>query len=169
MSHKKNKIKLFIDRALSRSIGQQALILLGLLALLLLFSALLLLCSRGAWSGFCAKNHVSPWLLPIYLLIDTNALNTIYTNGGSGWMLFACTLTYIFGLLVCSGMLIGVITNYIEDRVQRHRDGLLHYVKSGHYIIMGTPQQIGGKGEDGSYFHNIRSAHFDGILWGYPP
>ena len=57
-------------------------------------------------------------------------------------MLFACTVIYIFGLLVCSGMLIGVITNYIGDRVQKHRDGLFHYVKSGHYVIMGYDDMV---------------------------
>lgn len=142
MSHQKNRFKLFIDRALSRSIWQQALTLVGLLLFLLLVSALLLLCSKGSWSDFCTRNHISPWLLPIYLLIDTNALNYIYTSGGCGWMLFACTVIYIFGLLVCSGMLIGVITNYIGDRVQKHRDGLLHYVKSGHYVIMGYDDMV---------------------------
>lgn len=142
MSSKRNTFKLFIDRALSRSIRRQILILVITLVILLGVSSLLLLCSKTAWIGFCEKKHLSPILLPLYLLIDTNALNCIYTGNQNGWMLFACTITYIFGLIVCTGMLIGVITNYISDRVQKHRDGLKHYVKSGHCVIMGYDDMV---------------------------
>ena len=142
MSSKRNTFKLFIDRALSQSIMRQILILVITLVILLGVSSLLLLCSKTAWFGFCEDKHLSPILLPFYLLIDTNALNCIYTGNQSGWMLFICTIIYMFGLIVCTGMLIGVITNYISDRVQKHRDGLKHYVKSGHCVIMGYDDMV---------------------------
>ena len=142
MSSKRNTFKLFIDRALSRSIRRQILILIITLAILFGLSALLLLCSKTAWVDFCKRKQLSPLLLPLYLLIDTNALNCIYTENQSGWMLFACTIIYMFGLVVCTGMLIGVITNYIGDRVNNYRNGLQQYVKSGHCVIMGYDDMV---------------------------
>ena len=142
MSSKRNTFKLFIDRALSQSIRRQILILVITLVVLFGISALLLLCSRTAWVDFCKGKHLSPLLLPLYLLIDANALNAVYFSDTKGGMLVICTLIYVFGLVVCTGMLVGVITNYISDRVQRHRDGLQHYVKSGHCIIMGYDNMV---------------------------
>ena len=142
MSSKRNTFKLFIDRALAQNIRRQILILVVTLVVLLGVSSLLLLCSREAWAGFCTKKHLSPLLLPLYLLIDPNALNSIYFGEHEGWMLFTCTLTYILGMVVCSGMLIGVITNYIGNRVYDYRNGLQHYVKSGHCVIMGYDDMV---------------------------
>lgn len=113
------------------------------LLITLIVSFGLLSLSGSEWKAFCNAKDLSPWLLPIYLLIDTNALNTLYIGGHvHGWMLFACSLTYLAGLLIFNGMLIGIITNYIELRVENHRNGLIHYVKSGHYIIMGYDEMV---------------------------
>ena len=142
MSSKRNRFKLFIDRALSQSIKRQLLILVITLVILLGVSSLLLLCSKSAWVSFCEKKHLSPWLLPIYLLIDTNALNSVYYGDHGGRLLLVCTITYLFSMVVCSGMLIGVITNYIGNRVNDYRNGLKHYVKSGHCVIMGYDDMV---------------------------
>lgn len=142
MSSKRNTFKLFIDRALSRSIRRQILILVITLVVLFGVSALLLLFSKTAWVDFCEGKNLSPLLLPLYLLIDANALNAVYFSDAKGGMLVICTVIYLFGLVVCTGMLIGVITNYIGDRVQKHRDGLKHYVKSGHCVIMGYDDMV---------------------------
>jgi len=143
---KRSNIKLFIDRALSRSIGQQFVVMVFVLLGTLAISYMLLLpaYSKQGWAEFCFINgyDISYWLLPIYLLIDTNALNNLYMCGANSWLLVASSIVYIFGLLVCSGMLIGVITNYIDHRVKNHRDGLVHYVKSGHYVIMGYDEMV---------------------------
>lgn len=144
MATKRKNLKLFIDRALSRSILRQAIIIVGVLGLLLGFSYILLLGSEDEWSSFCRENNhrMCFWLLPIYLLIDTNALNAIYLDSDGGRLLFVCSIIYVFGLIFCSGMLIGIITNYIGDRVQKHRKGLLHYVRSGHCVIMGYDDMV---------------------------
>lgn len=142
MSQRRYKFKLFIDRALSQSIIMQILILLITLAILLGVSFVLLMCSRSAWVDFCNDKQLSPWLLPLFLLIDTNALNSIYISGSKGGMLLSCTIIYVLGLVVCSGMLIGVITNYIGDRVYKYRNGMRHYVKSGHCVIMGYDDMV---------------------------
>lgn len=145
MIQKRKRIKLFIDKALSQSIWLQIAIMLFTLVILLGFSYLLLWCSESAWEPFCEANRnikINYWLLPIYLLIDTNALNALYMGGAKSGLLIASSVVYVFGLIVCSGMLIGVITNYIGDRVQKHRDGLKHYVKSGHCVIMGYDDMV---------------------------
>ena len=143
MKPKQINLKLFIDRALSRSIWRQLAVMAIFLLMTLILSFGLLSFSGCEWKDFCDDKDLSPWLLPIYLLIDTNALNTLYINGHvHGWMLFACSLIYLAGLLIFNGMLIGIITNYIEFRVENHRNGLIHYVKSGHCIIMGYDDMV---------------------------
>ena len=54
-----------------------------------------------------------------------------------GWMLFASIITYMLGIVVFNGMIISVLTNTMDRRVQEHRDGMIHYLKSGHYLILG--------------------------------
>lgn len=143
MSKTRNKLLLRFDRALSNSFWKQIGILSCLLLVSLLMSYLFLSFSGCEWRQFCHDNGLRTWLLPIYLLIDSNALNGLYMGGNvTGWMLIASTLTYLCGLLIFSGMLVGVITNAIVDRVDNHRNGLIHYLKSGHYIIMGYDDMV---------------------------
>ena len=143
MSKTRNKLLLCFDRALSNSFWKQIGILAGILLVSLLLSYLFLSFSGCEWIQFCTDNDLKPWLLPIYLLIDTNALNSLYMGGNvSGWMLLASSLTYLCGLLIFNGMLVGVITNAIVDRVESHRNGLNHYLKSGHFIIMGYDEMV---------------------------
>lgn len=143
MSKRRKNLLLKFDRALSNSFWKQIGILVGILLVTLLLSYLFLSFSGSEWRKFCDNNGIKTWLLPIYLLIDTNALNGLYMDGKvSGWMLFASSLTYLCGLIIFNGMLVGVITNAIVNRVKSHRDGLYHYLKSGHYIIMGYDEMV---------------------------
>lgn len=146
---KRKTVRLYIDRALSRSIGRQAIILIVLLLVVLLFSWILLTMAYPgdcAWNQFCKEHnyHIKYWLLPFYLLIDSNALNNIYMNlkGAHVGLLVFATLTYVLGVLLFSGALIGIITNMIGHRVENHRDGLLQYVRSGHYLILGYDEIV---------------------------
>ena len=140
---KRNRFKLFFDRTLSNSLAKQIMILGGLLVGTMILSFVLLSFSGSDWVAFCEQKDLKPWLLPIYLLIDANALNCLYMDGHvHGWMLIASSVTYLFGVLIFNGMLIGVITNAIDHRVDDHRDGLIHYLKSGHYVIMGYDEMV---------------------------
>ncbi len=140
-SHKRHLLR--FDRALSNSLIKQIGILAGILLVSLLLSYLFLSLSGSDWKVFCKKTDLEPWLLPIYLLIDGNALNCLYMGGHvHGWMLIASSLTYLCGILIFNGMLIGVITNAIADRVDSYRNGLTHYLYSGHYIIMGFDDMV---------------------------
>ena len=138
-----NRSKLWFDRLLSKSLWQQLLILGAVLLVALCLSYLLLSFSGAEWGKFCEKKDMSVWLLPIYLLIDSNALNTLYIGGHvHGWMLFASSLTFLFGAFIFNGAIIAMITNYIERRVNDHKEGQIHYLKSGHYIIMGYDEMV---------------------------
>lgn len=59
-----------------------------------------------------------------------------------GWMLIASSLTFLFGAFIFNGIIIGIITNSIERRVFNHAQGHIHYLKSGHYIIMGYDEIV---------------------------
>lgn len=133
--------RLWFDRLLSKSILIQFTFLAIVLLLIFLLSYVCLQWSGCDWS-FAEKGDVPQWLLPIYLLIDTNALNNLYMNGVHGMALFFSSVIYLIGLFIFNGMIISIITNAIDRRVQDHREGKRHYLKSGHYIIMGYDEMI---------------------------
>lgn len=146
MNAKQRKWVLLFDRALSSSLLKQTGILLVLMLLAFILSFLMLTLSGSDWETFCDAKHLSKWLLPLYLLIDTNALNNLYINEGAlaynnSWMLTASSITFIMGLIIF-GMIISVITNTISRRVEDHRSGKIFYLKSGHYIIMGYDDMV---------------------------
>ena len=144
MKNKNRKwIWLGFDRALAHNLLRQLAILSVVLFIVLGLSYLFLVASNAEWERFCSEKDVSKWLLPVYLLIDSNALNNLYIDGHvHGWMLFASSLTFLFGALIFNGVIIGIITNSIEWRVKNHQEGHIYYLESGHYIIMGYDDMV---------------------------
>lgn len=143
MPSKHHHFLLRFDRTLSNSLAKQFAILAVLLVITLLLSFLFLSFSGSDWRAFCDNKDLKPWLLPIYLLIDANALNVLYLGGNvHGWMLIVSSLTYLCGVIIFNGMLVGVIVNAIGKRVEDHNNGLTHYLQSGHYIIMGYDEMV---------------------------
>jgi len=145
MTRKNRKTLLLkFDRALSNSllkqIGILALVLIGTLLLSFLFLSF----SKTQWIEVCRQQGISPILLPIYLVIDPNVFNALYLGEGiaHGWTLIACCITYLCGVIIFNGMLVGVIINAISARVEDHRNGLTHYLNSGHYVIMGYDDMV---------------------------
>ena len=147
MEKAQNRIKLWFDRALSKSLLQQFAFLGIVLVVTLGLSYLLLAFSNTEWVAFCEKKDLNKWLLPIYLLIDSNALNNLYISSEGekavhGWMLIVSSFAFLMGALIFNGAIIGMITNAIEQRVTDHREGRIHYLKAGHYIIMGYDDMV---------------------------
>ena len=137
------KLWLQFDRLLSDNLLKQLAILAVVLVAALGVSYLMLAFSGSDWQQFCKEKDLNMWLLPLYLLIDSNALNTLYIGGNvHGWMLFASSITFLFGAFVFNGIIIGIITNSIDERVYNYKKGRLHYMKSGHYIIMGYDEMV---------------------------
>ena len=138
-SKQHKRLVLWLDRALSRSLLRQIAIL--LITLIVLYGLSLLLISLSVnddLNEFCKNKNTTPFLLPLYLLIDSNALNNLYFDAhGRGWMLTASIIIYVLGVIVFNGAIIGVIVSTMNRRIDDHRKGLIHYLKSGHYIIMG--------------------------------
>ena len=134
--------KLWFDRLLSKSLIRQLVVLLCTLFLLFLLSWLFLYWSGCNWKDFARDSNAPDFLLPIYLLIDSNAFNNLYINGVDGWPLFVSSITFIIGAFIFNGIIIGIITNSIERRVENHQKGRIHYLKSGHHIIMGYDEIV---------------------------
>ena len=137
--HTKRKLgglSLWMDRALSHSMGYQFVILLiiAMVTLLIAWS----LVAMFPMSEVHDINHVSPLVYPFYLLIDSNALNAIYLDGESksGTLVVACVI-YLLGVVVFTGMLISFITNMISRRVDNYNNGVNSYVDSGHVVVLG--------------------------------
>ena len=149
MNKSRSSIKLWFDRLLSRSLWRQFLILGVVLIVALGLSYLMFWRWSGVeWEQFCKDKDLNKWLLPIYLLIDSNALNNLYIGSAEqgsavhGWMLIASSITFLCGIFIFNGIIIGIITNSIERRVANHKKGHIHYLKSGHYIIMGYDDMV---------------------------
>ena len=134
------------DRLLSKSLLRQFAILGGVLIIALGLSYLMLSWSGAEWERFCNAEHLNKYLLPLYLLTDSNALNNLYMGSDDtyvhGWMLIASSIIFLFGAFVFNGIIIGIITNSIEQRVNNHKEGHIHYLKSGHYVIMGYDEMV---------------------------
>ena len=134
--------KLWFDRLLSKNLIRQFAVLLCLLFLLFLLSWFFLYWSGCNWKDFTEDCDIPDFLLPLYLLIDSNAFNSLYMNGVHGWALAASTITFVIGAFIFNGIIIGIITNSIERRVENHQNGKIHYLKSGHHIIMGYDEIV---------------------------
>ena len=137
-----NRFKLWFDRLLSKSLIQQFAFLGVLLFALFLLSWFLLNISGCNWKDFAHESKAPEWLLPLYLLIDTNAFNNLYINGVHGWALFFSSITFLTGAFIFNGAIIGLITSSIERRVSSHKEGNIYYLESGHYIIMGYDDMV---------------------------
>ena len=137
---------LVFDRLLSKSLLRQFVFLGVVLIAALGLSYLMLSWSGADWENFCNAEQLNKYLLPLYLLTDSNALNNLYMgNDGTyakGWMLIASSLIFLFGAFVFNGIIIGMITNSIEQRVKKHKEGHIHYLMSGHYVIMGYDDMV---------------------------
>ena len=142
MNKSHSRIKLGFDRLLSKSIWRQFAILGITLVHIFFLSWFFLHLSGCKWENFCESKNLSEWLLPLYLLIDSNALNNLYIHSVNGWALFVSSIIYVIGMFIFNGMIISLMTNSIERRVKSHEEGHIHYLKSGHYIIMGYDDMV---------------------------
>lgn len=143
MNKQHRSLLLWFDRALSQNILRQIIILVIILTAVFIASFLLLLLSGSDWIKYCEMQHISKWIFPLYLLIDGNAFSNFYTHESvSEITVFLACLIYIAGVVIFTGMIISVMTNIIERRVEDHREGHIHYLQVGHYIIMGYDDMV---------------------------
>lgn len=143
MTKKHKSLLLRFDRILAQDLQRQVLILVGVLFVIFLISFFLLSISGSDWQEYCKNQHISRWVFPLYLLIDGNTFHDICSNTKvNGLTIFIACLIYITGIIIFTGMIISVMTNMIERRVENHREGRIHYLESGHYVIMGYDDMV---------------------------
>lgn len=142
MIKKHKSLLLRFDRILAQDLQRQVLILVGVLFVIFLISFFLLSISGSDWQEYCKNQHISKWVFPLYLLIDGNAFHDLCSEDVSGLTVFIACLIYVFGVVIFTGMIISVMTNMIERRVENHREGRIHYLESGHYVIMGYDDMV---------------------------
>lgn len=131
------------DRTLSHDPLRQAFILMGVLLVAFILSHFLLSCFGGNWQEYCRTNKVNEWVFPLYLLIDGNAFSDFYNDDYTGKSaVIIASLIYVVGVIIFTGMIISVMTNMIERRVEDYKEGHIHYLKSGHYIILGYDEMV---------------------------
>ena len=146
-SHTSGNRSLRLDRMLTGSLWKQSLWIVCILILTWLVSYACLSLSGANWREFCTNHGIKPWLLPLYMLIDTNALSSLYIADDPndtihGWLLLVSSITYLIGLLIFNGIIISVLSNYIAQRRENYQNGLSRYKVSGHYIIMGYDEMV---------------------------
>ena len=134
------------DRMLTRSLWKQFAWILCVLIITWVVSYVCLSWSGTQWKTFCYEHDIRPWLLPVYLLVDTNALNNLYMDSDGtavhGWMLVVSSITYIIGLFVFNGVIISILSNWIAQRKDNYAHGLSRYKHADHYVIMGYDEMI---------------------------
>ena len=142
MAKKENRFLLKLDRVLSQGLWSQLLLLAILMVAAFAFANLILFLSPVNWAEVCEELHISRWTAPFYLLIDSNAFTSVRESSANGWTIFLACIIYIIGVFLFTGMMVSVMTNMIERRVEKHRSGLVSYLKEGHYVIMGYDDTI---------------------------
>ena len=143
MTKRHRSLLLKFDRILAQDLQRQVLLLIAVLFAIFIISFFLLSISGSDWLEYCRKDNVSKWVFPLYLLIDGNAFHDFCNNKDvSGLTVFIACLIYITGVVIFTGMIISVMTNMIERRVENHREGRIYYMKSGHYVIMGYDDMV---------------------------
>lgn len=78
------------------------------------------------------EDETSTLRLVLTLFIDPGTINEIPLS--QRW--FALLIS-IFGLIIFTGVLISVISNILERRIERYRSGDIRYTLSGHIVIIG--------------------------------
>ena len=141
MNKRRYTFLLRVDRILAQGLGSQLLILFGMMAIAFLVAFVLLSLSPD-WSRYCNDREISSWAAPVYLLIDGNAFTSVHESAESRILIFLASIVYLVGVFLFTGMMVSVITNIIERRVERHRNGLVHYLQSDHYILMGYDDTV---------------------------
>ena len=142
--------KLEFDRALSGSASKQVLLLFIMLIVSWGISFGLLELSGSDWRTFCEVENVPRWLFPLYMLIDSNAYSDFYNtlhgmndhSTAGRVVLLIGGITYVVGVVIFSGMIISLLSNYISMRKENYQNGNTYYLRSGHYIIMGYDPMV---------------------------
>lgn len=131
-----------IDRTMSGSFCTQFAIIIGIV---LIVAFVPKACDLNGFDTSNKGNLMNGDLWPLYLFLDGNALgNLVYNKEGhieKGYLVLA-TAIYLFGMLVLSGFLISLLTNWYSKRVENYKSGNTTYLWSRHFIILGYDETV---------------------------
>ena len=128
----RDKLKLIFDRSFSSGLTKQ---LIWLLAIMLLIYGLLLGLSYLFNSYSSADSGNSRWYDILYLLIDPG-------SGSESIAPAFAVVIALLGLVVFGGMLISVMSNVLERRVESYTNGETDYNISDHVVVIGFNSSI---------------------------
>lgn len=129
----KRNYKLVFDRSFSSGLGKQ---IIWLLAIMLVVYVLLIILShiKTLYSPEAGENY-GRWYDVIFLLMDPGSSS----GAMSSPFVIICSL---LGLIVFSGMLISVISNVLERRVESYLNGESAYKLHDHIVIIGYNDSV---------------------------
>ena len=129
----KKNYKLFFDRSFSSGLGKQIIWLLAIMlvvyVLLIILSYIKTLYSPGE------GDSLGRWYDVFFLLMDPGSSSGAMTSP----FVIICSLV---GLVVFSGMLISVISNVLERRVESYQNGETVYKLRDHIVIIGYNDSV---------------------------
>lgn len=126
-------LKLYFDRSFSKGTMKQTLWLLGIMVVVYMFLIALSYLKNLYTQG--AEGSNGRWYDVIFTLIDPGS--------GTRSMFPAFTiLCALFGLVLFSGMLISVISNVLERRVDSYVKGETTYNLSNHVVVLGYSKSL---------------------------
>ena len=137
-----HKWLLRFDRTFSEGLWKQIMILGGFFLIVLILGVVI--CRFLPFGKQGVKLPFYEWA--VYLFIDGNALSNLYldeyTEGGRSWVISFAVFCSVLGIVIFGGMLISVLSNMLERRVENYRTGKNVYVTSGHYIVLGYDEIV---------------------------
>lgn len=127
------RFPLYFDRSFSQGLWRQVkwllMIMLAVYIVLVVFSFTDLFYQPGA------QDSRGRWYDILFLLLDPGSIS------GSFLAPFAIVVA-LFGMIVFSGMLISVISNLLERRVEQYKAGETNYNESDHVIVLGFNKSV---------------------------
>ena len=142
-------LSLRFDRSFSKDLFRQVIWLIGIMAIVYIILAGLSYVSALYTPG--GENSQGRWYDILLVLIDPGS--------GSDSMTSPFTiLCAVLGLIIFSGMLISVISNVLERRVESYNNGETDYNISDHVVILGFNESIP------SLLREINKTHYGFIL-----
>ena len=133
MKSTKRNFKLLFDRSFSSGLGKQIIWLLAIV--LVVYAVLIILSYVSTLYTPGGEDSQGRWYDILLVLIDPG-------SGSSAISSPFVILCSIFGLVVFSGMLISVISNVLERRVESYQNGETVYKLRNHIVIIGYNDSV---------------------------
>lgn len=141
--HFTHNLWLNIDRAMAGSLGRQVWLM---TKIVLVLFGLFWLCITYHKFTYSEEPISDPILMLLYLFIDGNAFGSLIAYKENTHIddtsLVITTVVYLLGILIFSGFLISILTNWYFKRVENYKQGKTSYLWSRHIVILGYDETV---------------------------